>query len=202
MPPKTIYIAGPMTGIKDFNYPAFDSAEKNWIERGWLVSNPTKHADGDTTKPYSFYIRASVLEVLEVDALALLPGWQNSKGANLEYTIATLLDLPIYDALTYEVYKETALDEARRIVHGARVTAYGHPINNFTMIGRMWGAVLKTTDIKPEIVGLMLALLKVAREVNKPQRDNRVDLMGYAETVEMVHEYLAEEKVRNANRTE
>ena len=35
-----IYIAGPMTGIKDFNFPAFDRAEIQLALDGWTPINP------------------------------------------------------------------------------------------------------------------------------------------------------------------
>lgn len=100
---KSIYIAGKMSGEPDHNYPAFIEAEKAWDAQGWKVYNPVRHSDGvGTNLPYSYYIRASVKDMLLVDAIALLPKWEQSRGAKLELHLALLFDLPIYDALTFE----------------------------------------------------------------------------------------------------
>lgn len=195
VPEGTIYIAGPMTGMLEYNYPAFNAAEEDWKAAGWIVLNPAHHANGDTTLEYKYYIRKSIEEVLKANALAVLPGWQKSTGAKLEVDIARLLGYDIYDAVTHGLWSETPLQEAQRIVHGARQAAYGHPINNFGMTGRMWGAILGIGDIAPETVGLMQVALKISREVNFPQRDNRVDMAGYAEAVELVHQKRAEDGV-------
>lgn len=80
----------------------------------------------------------------------------------------------------------SSLEEAQSLVHGDRGDDYGHPIDDFTRTGRMWGAILDLPDVPPEKVGLCMAAVKISREVNKPKRDNRVDLAGYAETVDMV----------------
>ena len=82
---------------------------------------------------------------------------------------------------------ETALQEAQRLVHGDRGAAYGHPLDDFARTGRMWAAILGVPEVTPEQVGLCMAAVKISREVNRPARDNRVDLAGYAETVEMIH---------------
>ncbi len=37
---KEIYIAGPMTGIPCFNFPAFNYAERVLQQDGWTVHNP------------------------------------------------------------------------------------------------------------------------------------------------------------------
>lgn len=37
-----IYIAGPMTGIPQHNFPAFDAATKRFRERGFGVVNPAE----------------------------------------------------------------------------------------------------------------------------------------------------------------
>lgn len=94
-----VYISGPMTGLPEFNYPAFHAAEAEWAAAGWEVLNPARNADGDTTHPWAFYIRLDIPLVLSADAIAMLPGWENSRGANLERTIAEALGLPILDAL-------------------------------------------------------------------------------------------------------
>lgn len=87
-----------------------------------------------------------------------------------------------------EAEPESALAEAQRLVHGDRGIDYGHPADDFTRTGRMWGAILGRDDIHPALVGLCMAAVKISREVNHPKRDNRVDLAGYAETVQMVRE--------------
>jgi nucleoside 2-deoxyribosyltransferase len=96
---STIYVAGPMTGLPEFNYPAFEAAEKALAERGHLVLNPV-HADKHnptpgTSQAWDWYMRHCIRMVLEADGVALLPGWETSRGATLEHTIATALDLDI-----------------------------------------------------------------------------------------------------------
>ena len=86
---------------------------------------------------------------------------------------------------------ETALEEAQRLVHGERGVAYGHPLDDFTRTGRLWAAILGIDIVTPEQVGLCMAAVKISREVNRPGRDNRVDLAGYAETVQMIHDERA-----------
>lgn len=83
---------------------------------------------------------------------------------------------------------ESALEEAQRLVHGPRGQDYGHPIDDYTRTGRMWGAILGIPDIDPRVCCLMMAAVKISREVNAPKRDNRVDLAGYAECAQMVAE--------------
>jgi hypothetical protein len=83
---------------------------------------------------------------------------------------------------------ESVLEEAQRLVHGNRDADYGHPIDGYTRIGRMWGAILGIPDIDPRICCLMLAAMKVSRDVGKHKRDNLTDLAGYAECAQMVAE--------------
>lgn len=86
----------------------------------------------------------------------------------------------------------TAPARAEELVHGDRQAAYGHPLDDFTRTGRLWGAILGLEgDVPPELVGLCLAAVKIAREVNRHGEDNLVDLAGYAETVRLVHEERA-----------
>jgi hypothetical protein len=37
------YVAGPMTGIKDFNYPAFNAVAEDLRAQGYEVENPADH---------------------------------------------------------------------------------------------------------------------------------------------------------------
>jgi hypothetical protein len=83
---------------------------------------------------------------------------------------------------------ETILQEAQRLVHGDRGQDYGHPIEDFTRTGRIMGAILGIPDVPPEKVALCMIAVKISREVNRDKRDNRVDMAGYAETLDMVRQ--------------
>lgn len=103
-----IYIAGPMSGLKDFNFPAFFEAERQLESLGYEVINPA-HNDGATVqealesagtpespnKLWSYYMKRDLPHVMDVDMLCVLPGWQKSKGATLEVTVAKALGLPL-----------------------------------------------------------------------------------------------------------
>lgn len=104
-----IYIAGPMTGYEQWNFPAFFEAERQLLKLGYEVINPA-HNDGTTLElalesaglperpnhSWAWYMRRDLPHVLEVDALCVLPGWQKSKGASLEVQVAEAIGLPIY----------------------------------------------------------------------------------------------------------
>lgn len=89
---RKIYIAGPMTGLEQFNYPAFEAARGHLTELGWDAKSPTESGvdDGGVpgSVPYAVYFKAGVKLLLECDAIAMLPGWTWSSGAKRELMIA------------------------------------------------------------------------------------------------------------------
>jgi nucleoside 2-deoxyribosyltransferase len=97
--PTTIYVAGPMTGIPEFNYPAFNSAAERLRGLGHRVLNPADSEDYNPTpgtpQAWDWYMRHALRMVLQADALALLPGWETSRGATLEVDVATALGIPV-----------------------------------------------------------------------------------------------------------
>lgn len=86
----------------------------------------------------------------------------------------------------------SVIEEAAALVHGARQEAYGHPYDDFSRTGRLWGAILGIPDVPPHLVALCMAAVKISREVNAPKRDNLVDLAGYAEALALVRERQAD----------
>lgn len=83
------------------------------------------------------------------------------------------------------------LEQARVCVCGEREQDYGKPENNFESIGLLWGVyllaahpewgkVLPINGITAKDVGIMMALLKVARIATGSSPDSFVDLAGYA----------------------
>lgn len=94
------YLAGPMTGIKDWNFPAFNQAAASLRASGYEVINPVE-INSDTTMKWEDCMRADIAQLVTCDQIALLPGWEKSKGASLEAHIASRLGMrPIYVNLT------------------------------------------------------------------------------------------------------
>lgn len=111
-----IYLAGPMTGIPHFNYPAFNAAAAFLREIGHEVFNPAEHdlkvygkdisnptgCAVTAAKDHGFDRRAVLKADLswicdQAEAIALLPGWEKSSGANAERALATALGLGVID---------------------------------------------------------------------------------------------------------
>jgi len=87
-----------------------------------------------------------------------------------------------------DIIWKSICEEADHLVSNDRLKQYGHPLDNFTDIGKVWGMILNTDPIPPEIVGLMMAGLKLCRQKFLPKRDNLVDLAGYAKSIDLVLE--------------
>jgi hypothetical protein len=108
----TIYIAGPMRGYSEYNFPAFDAAAKAWRKAGWTVISPAEldrvagvHEFTDPLPPGFLRdaMRRDMLAICSCDAIALLPGWEASSGVKVEKTLADFLGLRVLDAMTPEV---------------------------------------------------------------------------------------------------
>lgn len=114
-----VYLAGPMRGIPEFNFPAFHAAAQRLRAKGHTVFNPAErdekefgkiscpsgHED-DFAKLVGFKDGLSVLRNCFLadtqwicqfaDAIALLPGWENSKGAKAEKALCEALGLQVF----------------------------------------------------------------------------------------------------------
>ena len=106
-PYPSIYIAGPMKGHPEFNYPAFNKAAKLLFEQEeWLVVNPVciggRYGTAEELASSPTLLAEAVSKELSLladcDAIYLLPGWEDSKGARKELQLALLLDLVVIQA--------------------------------------------------------------------------------------------------------
>ena len=89
-----IYIAGPMTGRPDLNFPAFFAAAHALRSMGLEVANPAE-LNPDPKTPWIQCMRRDITELLTCDQIYLLRGWETSKGARLEHHIAVHLNLEL-----------------------------------------------------------------------------------------------------------
>lgn len=189
----SIYISGQMTGLPDFNYPKFFEVEKKIVDT-WdkhLIFNPARIDElfdlKERTNTREWYLTKALDMLLCCNSIVMLNGWQHSAGARLEFEIAKELKMQIYDE-NLQPYKVNILEEADRLVNGPRQQSYGHPKDNFTDIGRMWGTLLDLPDIPPEKVGLMMVCLKACREKYQHKLDNLTDGAGFFKTIQLIKE--------------
>lgn len=109
-----LYLAGPMTGLPAFNFPAFDKAAAKLRGLGHEVCNPAEHdremhgdkieasATGDPAdaSAVGFSLRDALAFDLDwiarnAEGVAVLDGWEASKGARAEVALAHALGLPV-----------------------------------------------------------------------------------------------------------
>ena len=107
-----IYIAGPMRGYPQHNFPAFDEAKVRGTKLGHRIFNPADldravGVSGDLSipLPQNFCrecVMRDIASLFFCDAIALLPGWEQSTGACAEKALAEWLSLQILSAVTFQ----------------------------------------------------------------------------------------------------
>lgn len=104
---RFVYIAGPMRGQAEFNFPAFDMARDYMVRNGYNVISPADIDRADTSaiplseRQAEFALRDSwSLFFLKAghsgNGVVLLPGWEKSTGAAGEFFLARWLGLKFY----------------------------------------------------------------------------------------------------------
>lgn len=95
-----VYLAGPMTGLPDWNRPAFNAATEVLEGSGLTVINPARVQLAETAT-WQDYMRYGLRGVSQADVIVVLPGWRQSRGAQAEVAAARSIGLPVfeYDAL-------------------------------------------------------------------------------------------------------
>jgi hypothetical protein len=102
------YLGGPMTGIPQFNVPAFEAAAKQLREQGYNIVSPAELDDeqahseamaspdgapGSTSRSWASFLSRDVIICSLPTCLGgiFLPGYEQSKGATLERTVLAAL---------------------------------------------------------------------------------------------------------------
>lgn len=95
---RAAYLSGPMTGLPEFNYPAFHEAAAALRGCGWRVYSPAENNWSPGVEP--FPLRAAFAEYcrficLEADAVVVLEGWEQSAGARVEVALAARCEIEV-----------------------------------------------------------------------------------------------------------
>lgn len=197
-----IYIAGPMRGIKNANKEAFHDAAERLRSRGYEVINPVE-LNGEQDRECDADFQPSVGELWDCmktdliaigdrcDAICMLPGWENSLGAQAEVALARFLGIRVLpdwfidgEPPTGTELRSKALTEVRGCVCRDRQNTYGDAEDNFADIAKFANVMLRrklSTDLDPTDVALFSLCIKMARLSTSPEhRDNWIDTAGYS----------------------
>lgn len=95
-----LYVAGPMSGVPEWNAPAFQVAADTLRAAGYEVIDPaerSRHLSDEEIDEvtYGEWLRGGLKELLKATGVALLPGWRDSRGASLERSVADALGMPV-----------------------------------------------------------------------------------------------------------
>lgn len=98
----TVYISGPMRGYPELNFPLFRSVTERFRAAGHTVVSPVEIGERDNltlgpNRGGASYLKADLVEVLDCDAMVLLPGWEKSVGARCEAAVGVSLGFQFYD---------------------------------------------------------------------------------------------------------
>ncbi|SAL20415.1 hypothetical protein AWB70_01039 [Caballeronia cordobensis] len=92
-----VYLAGPMSGYPELNFPAFHAEAARLRAMGFEIANPAE-IDVGPDPTWLECMRACIKLLSDCDGIALLPGWEQSEGANVEHTLARGLRLRVMQA--------------------------------------------------------------------------------------------------------
>lgn len=107
-----VYVAGPMRGYPEFNFPAFHDATAKLRAAGYEVCSPAEHdhnngfdpqgMKGDVAElgPSGFNLQEALIwdltyVIKEADAVVVLDGWEKSEGAQAEAHAAKAVGKPV-----------------------------------------------------------------------------------------------------------
>jgi len=114
---KRVYISGPMSGLPEFNYPAFHAAAAELRTYGLHVENPAESPEPEC-KSWLGFMRLAVAQLATCDIVVTLPGWENSRGAKVEVALAIGLGLLVVPLHEYLRILDTGLSKPAVVTGG------------------------------------------------------------------------------------
>jgi hypothetical protein len=94
--PLVIYISGPITGLHDGNFPAFADAALKLRLRYPAARIINPHHNGHPSDAcWTLHMRADIKLLMECNAVCLLDGWENSRGAKVERHLGVTLGMDV-----------------------------------------------------------------------------------------------------------
>ena len=104
------YLSGPMTGIEEFNRPAFQKAAQHLRDLGFEVIDPGEGEEYDTIEKAALAVSRQKLQMYlsrdidliqeMADVVVLMPGWEDSNGCKLEVAVADAVGVPVFELAT------------------------------------------------------------------------------------------------------
>lgn len=94
-PNRRVYVAGPMTGYAEKNFPAFEEMSEKLISLGFIPINPARNED-NLHERWADFMKPDLVDMLYCSAIVTLPGWEKSKGATMEVNLAKELEIPVF----------------------------------------------------------------------------------------------------------
>ncbi len=104
MTKKTIYISGPMSGLPDFNFPAFYAEAARLEALGCDVVNPAT-INPETSLSWCECMRRDIAALVFCDAVQLLPGWQKSQHRLNPRTMLGICTVRDWHLIYFPLYK-------------------------------------------------------------------------------------------------
>jgi hypothetical protein len=148
--PATVYICGPMRGIKNLNFPAFNKAQRTLVKAGFNVISPaendrlarvpwTKFDEPDFADENWPISKQDLREMLRRDSewilslrveqgdmLVMLPGWRASTGGFSEGAMGRWLHLPLMEII-WDAQDKAHMSRVEESDWGAKASMVADP---------------------------------------------------------------------------
>lgn len=129
-----LYLSGPMRGHLSFNFPTFDAVAKSLRSQGFGVLSPAEHdretypdieqwegfESGSEEQCPQFVLSNSLAwdfqAITDSDGIALMPGWEGSRGSRAERFVAECIGKPIYRVVPVDAGGYTLIRDSRIVM--------------------------------------------------------------------------------------